>query len=75
MSKKYKVTGVKLIGDDVLVSFNDKSELVINRSVFNEIPKEKDDNEIKREIVLGMYEEKDGKSFLVDEGSGISVEI
>lgn len=73
--KNFAVTRVQRVGDDLIISFNDKSEIVVNISTFKENRVEESDEEKKRRLVLGMYVERDGKSFLIDESSGISVEI
>lgn len=73
--KNFAVTRVQRVGDDLIISFNDKSEIVVNISTFKENRVEESDEEKKKRLVLGMYVERGGKSFLIDESSGISVEI
>lgn len=75
LNKKFLITKVQRVGDNLIFSFNDKSEVVVNVDAFKENRYEESDDERKRRFIFDMYVEKDGKRFLNDEFSGISVEI
>lgn len=73
--KNIVITNVIKIGDDVIVSFNDKSEMVMNASEIKTAQIEVDEHKLKYDLIMRMREERDGKVFLVNDNSNISVEI